>query len=398
MKKHKKMMKRGIKVVSLFSGCGGLDLGFINAGFEVVWANDFFPDAVKTYKKNIGDHIILGDITKIPSSAIPDDFDVLLGGFPCQGFSIANKNRGMHDERNFLYKEMLRIIRDKKPKFFLAENVKGILSMGKGEVVKMILQDFRSIGYEVDYKLLNAADYGVPQQRERVIIMGNRLGLKNQFPEPTHGKNLTKPISVKEVVGHLADLWISYDPQEDNDKKIYNHIARTNVHDMFWGRKHKVSQYEICDYLKFWRNKNRISTKKVDEHFGYKHTAGHWFRKDNNSGSIPTPEDWLKLKKLLGFDDKYDKQVTELELKPISFEQSLRINNWDRPGDTITATGPEIHPNKKRRMSVRECAIIQTFPDEFIFYGALGNMYKQIGNAVPVLLAERIALQIRKML
>ena len=398
MKKHKKMMKRGIKVVSLFSGCGGLDLGFKNMGFEIIWANDFFPEAVETYKKNIGDHIILGDITKIPSSAIPDDFDVLLGGFPCQGFSIANKNRGMHDERNFLYKEMLRIIRDKKPKFFLAENVKGILSMGKGEVVKMILQDFRSIGYEVDYKLLNAADYGVPQQRERVIIMGNRLGLKNQFPEPTHGKNLTKPISVKEVVGHLADLWISYDPQEDNDKKIYNHIARTNVHDMFWGRKHKVSQYEICDYLKFWRNKNGISTKKVDEHFGYKHTAGHWFRKDNNSGSIPTPEDWLKLKKLLGFDDKYDKQVTELELKPISFEQSLRINNWDKPSDTITATGPEIHPNKKRRMSVRECAIIQTFPENFIFYGALGNMYKQIGNAVPVLLAERIALQIRNSL
>ena len=106
----------------------------------------------------------------------------------------------------------------------------------------------------------------------------------------------------------------------------------------------------------------------------------------------------MKLKKLLGFDNKYDKQVTELELKPISFEQSLRINNWDKPSDTITATGPEIHPNKKRRMSVRECAIIQTFPENFIFYGALGNMYKQIGNAVPVLLAERIALQIRNSL
>ena len=102
------------------------------------------------------------------------------------------------------------------------------------------------------------------------------------------------------------------------------------------------------------------------------------------------------MKKILGFDKKYDKQVTELELKPITFEQSLRINNWNRPSDTITATGPEIHPNKKRRMSVRECALIQTFPLDFEFLGSLGSMYKQIGNAVPVLLAEQIAKEIKK--
>ncbi|HVX93135.1 MAG TPA: DNA cytosine methyltransferase, partial [Candidatus Dojkabacteria bacterium] len=172
----------------------------------------------------------------------------------------------------------------------------------------------------------------------------------------------------------------------------------TNVQDTFWGRKHKVNQEDICDYLKYWRDKNGISTKKVDEYFGYKYTAGHWFRKDNKSGSIPNPQDWWKLKQLLKFDDKYDKQVTELELKEIKFEQSLRINNWDRPSDTITATGPEIHPNKKRRLSVRECARIQTFPDDFIFYGSLGNMYKQIGNAVPVLLAEKLAKSIKKVL
>ncbi|MDD3175075.1 MAG: DNA cytosine methyltransferase [Candidatus Nanoarchaeia archaeon] len=402
--------ERKFKVVSLFTGCGGLDLGFIKAGFEVIWANDFFPDAVKTYKKNIGDHIILGDITKIPSSEIPDNFDILLGGFPCQGFSIANKNRSMEDERNFLYKEMLRIVKDKKPAFFLAENVKGLLSMHDGQVVKMIIDDFKKIGYEVSYKIVNAADYGVPQKRERILIMGNRLGVKNEFPKPTHKsplennqRNLTndklKPhISVKEATEYLADLWISYNPQIKDGRKIHNHIARTNVQDKFWGRKHKVNQHEICDYLKHWRNKKGISTKKVDEYFGYKHTAGHWFRKDNNSGSIPNPDDWWKLKELLEFDDKYDKQVTELELKEIKFEQSLRINNWDRPSDTITATGPEIHPNKKRRMSVRECAIIQTFPDDFVFEGSLGNMYKQIGNAVPVLLGEHIAKTIKKIM
>ena len=389
------MKNKKLKVVSLFSGCGGLDLGFINAGYEVIWANDFFPDAVETYRKNIGDHIVLGDITKISSNKIPDDFDILLGGFPCQGFSVANKKRSMNDDRNFLYKEMLRIIKDKKPSFFLAENVKGLLSMHRGEVIKMIKKDFENLGYKVDYKLVNSADYGVPQQRERVLIMGNRLGIENIFPETTHGKNKNKHVSVRSVARYLADLRISYNPQKIGDKTIYNHIARTNVHDKFWGRKHAVNQFDICDYLKDWRDRARMTTKKVDDHFGYKYTAGHWFRKDNNSGSIPNPEDWKELKKLLGFDNRYDKHVTELELKDIKFEQSLRINNWDKPSDTITATGPEIHPNKKRRMSVRECAIIQTFPDDFVFIGSLGNMYKQIGNAVPVLLAEHDAKTIR---
>ena len=121
-------------------------------------------------------------------------------------------------------------------------------------------------------------------------------------------------------------------------------------------------------------------------------------RKDNNSGSIPNPDDWKVLKKLLKFDDTYDKQVTELEEKTIVFEQSLRINNWEEPSDTITATGPEIHPNRKRRMSVRECAILQTFPDDFVFEGAIGSMYKQIGNAVPVDLAHKIGCGIRELL
>jgi DNA (cytosine-5)-methyltransferase 1 len=400
MSKNKKL-----KVAGLFSGCGGLDLGFIQAGYEVVWANDFNPDAVKTYKKNIGNHIICGDISKINSSDIPDNFDVLLGGFPCQGFSIANSKRNMGDSRNFLYLEMLRIIKDKQPKFFVAENVKGLLSMEKGRVINMIVNDFSKLGYRVDYKLLRASDYGVPQHRERVFIIGNRIGVENPFPKISHGisdnlfeNNLNPFVTVKDVVGHLSETRISIKPLKIKGKTIYNHIARTNVHDEFWGRKHPINQHEICDYLKFWRDKSGWSTKKVDEHFGYAYTAGHWFRKDNNSGSIPNPKDWWELKKILKFDDKYDKAVTELELKPITFEQSLRINNWDNPSDTITATGPEIHPNKERRMYVRECAIIQTFPDDFFFEGALGSMYKHIGNAVPVLLGKNVAMEIKKKL
>jgi len=380
------------KVVSLFSGCWWLDLWFINAWYEILWSNDFFPDAVETYKKNIWEHIVLWDITKICHSEIPNNFDILLWWFPCQWFSIANIKRNMEDERNFLYREMLRIINEKKPKFFVAENVKGLLSMQKWKIIEMIVKDFENLWYKVNYKLLNSANYWVPQQRERVIIIWNRIWVENIFPKKTHE---WKHITVEQVVWDLSKIRTRDLPFKHKGKIINNHIARTNVHDKFRWRKHKVNQHDICDYLKVWRSRAWISTKKVDEHFWYKYTAWHWFRKDNNSWSIPNPDDWRKLKKLLWFCDKYDNQVTELELKEIQFEQSLRINNWDRPSDTITATWPEIHPNKKRRMSVRECARIQTFPDDFIFEGSLWNMYKQIWNAVPVLLAEHIAKTIK---
>ncbi len=419
-----------LKVVSLFSGAGGMDLGFINAGFEIIWANDFFQEAVDSYRKNIGKHMIHGDITKIKSEDIPDGADVIIGGFPCQGFSVANTRRSMEDKRNFLYKEMLRIIKDKKPKFFVAENVKGILSIENGKVFEMIKSDFESLGYDVEPRVLNAAEYGVAQARERVVIIGNRLGIENPFPTKTHylpgfeDKELLPAFTAEQAIGFLSNIKISNKPKtikiEDLKKHIKatgikdedgffeilgvdknckeititNHIASENVADTFWGREYEVNQHDICDYLRFWRDKAGWTTKKVDEHFGYSYTAGHWFRKDNNSGSIPSPEDWWELKKIFGFDDKYDKAVTTLVEKEIKFEQSLRITNWDRPSDTITATSPEIHVNKKRRLSARECAILQSFPVTYEFTGSLNKMYTQIGNAVPVKLATKIALGI----
>lgn len=405
-------------LISLFAGAGGMDKGFSLAGFDILWANDFDKYAVETYKNNLGDHIVLGDITQIPSNEIPDNPDVVIGGFPCQGFSVNNTKRSMKDERNFLYKELLRVVRDKNPKVFVAENVKGLLSMEKGKVIEMIKNDFEELGYKVDYKLLNAADYGVPQARERVIIIGNRIGVENIYPEQTHANlninnkdfdlfnlqetalssTLNQHITVEQAIGHLKDVRLRDEPFELNGKKIYNHIASEKVSDKFWARKHPVNQAEICDYLREWRKKSGYTTPAIDRHFGYKHTAGHWFRKDNNSGSIPNPSDWWELKKLLGFDDKFDKAVTELEEREIKFEQSLRITNWDRPSDTITATQPEIHVNKKRRLSVRECAILQTFPDDYIFTGSLNVQYRQVGNAVPVLLANKIANCVKEML
>lgn len=184
-----------MRVVSLFAGAGGLDLGFVQAGHQIVWANDNYEDAVDTYRANIGDHIVLGDIKEIPPAGIPD-CDIVIGGFPCQGFSVANVQRSEKDSRNSLYLELLRVIRDKQPSYFLAENVKGILSLGKGKVLEMILDDFGGAGYRVKHQVLNAADFGVPQVRYRVIFLGVRDDVDRSiaFPQPTHADPTAYPL------------------------------------------------------------------------------------------------------------------------------------------------------------------------------------------------------------
>jgi DNA (cytosine-5)-methyltransferase 1 len=301
-----------MKVVSLFSGAGGLDLGFIKAGHEVIWANDNFSDAVKTYRNNIGDHIVCEDISKIPSDQIPEH-DILIGGFPCQGFSIANLKRGEHDGRNKLYLELLRILFDKQPKFFLAENVKGILSLMKGEIFKRIISDFENAGYRVKHKVLNAANYGVPQKRERVIILGvrNDIDFDLEHPEPTHYEN--------------TDLF--------NDKK---------------------SWVSIGEALK----------------------------------NVPEPEEEHNLT---------NHTYSKFKLKFNGYIGNRAINPT-KPAPTVTARGDEKggvvvlhHPNNHRRMSVRELALVQSFPIDFIFEGNNSSAYRQIGNAVPVNMAFAIA-------
>ena len=399
------MPDKQLTMVSLFSGCGGMDLGFKKTGVKILWANDMFKEAVETYHHNVSENIVYGDITKIKNEDIPENPDIITGGFPCQGFSIANTNRSMADERNFLYKELLRIIDNKRPKFFIAENVKGLLSMEGGAVIKVIVSDFEKLGYRVDYRLLNTAEYGIPQMRERVIIIGNNIGAENPYPKKTHYidkkvEGLLKCPTVEDTIGDLASVPLSEEPIVlPSGKILYNHTGYTNVSDKFTGRTYDVDQHALCDYLREYRRKAGLSNKKIANALGIPQTkVDHWFRKDNNSGSIPNKEDYLLLKTLLCLDDTYDEQLTSYEEKQIKFEQSLRITNWDRPSDTITATSPEIHVNKQRRLSVREVARIQTFPDDFIFTGNNEKMYRQIGNAVPVKFAELIANGIVKIL
>jgi DNA (cytosine-5)-methyltransferase 1 len=216
-----------MKVVSLFSGAGGLDFGLIQAGHEIVWANDIDTDAVATYKKNVGSHIIAGPIEDIPSSHIPG-CDVVVGGFPCQGFSQANMLRFEKDDRNRLYLEFKRIISDKRPLYFLAENVRGILSLGGGRAINKIERDFATCGYRVQKKLFNVADYGVPQNRWRVIIAGTRddLPVTADFPFPlqTHAApNKAKALGLKPWVS-IGTALIRI-PEPDQRHNLPNHIC-----------------------------------------------------------------------------------------------------------------------------------------------------------------------------
>lgn len=210
-----------MKIVSLFSGAGGLDLGFVQAGHRIVWANDLYGDAAETYRRNIGNHIVCEDISSVPSSRIPD-CDMVIGGFPCQGFSVANTKRNSADARNSLYLQLLRVISDKRPAFFLAENVKGLLNFEGGKVFERIVGDFTAAGYRVIHRLFNAADYGVPQKRERVIIVGVRADLDYAFafPKPTHSRNGTD--GLEKWVGVAAALRGFPNPDTAND--VPNHV------------------------------------------------------------------------------------------------------------------------------------------------------------------------------
>ncbi len=171
------MSNGNMRIVSLFCGAGGLDIGFHMAGFETVWANDFNRDACETFKKWCQNAtVVCGDIGKIDASEVPDDIDVMLGGFPCQGFSLSGP-RKLDDKRNTLYRNYVRIVKAKMPKAFIGENVKGLLTMGGGQIIDAIIDDFSSCGYDVQYRLLNARNHGVPEDRQRVIIVGFRKDL-----------------------------------------------------------------------------------------------------------------------------------------------------------------------------------------------------------------------------
>ena len=213
------------KVVSLFSGCGGMDLGFKHAGYELIWANDFEKAACDTYAINLGEHIVHGDITELDLKQIPD-CDVMIGGFPCQDFSMIWKRGGLETDRGNLYKYFVKAVKLKKPRIFVAENVKGLLTANKGAAVKTITEDFARIGYKVSVDLYNFADYGVPQIRQRIFIVGVRNDVDWEFlkPEPTHIKE--KYVSAGKALVGVKKVKLNNEHQNiaEKTKKMLNMI------------------------------------------------------------------------------------------------------------------------------------------------------------------------------
>lgn len=323
------------KVVSLFSGCGGLDLGMVGGfsylgkyyerqPFDIIWANDINDRATQTLKLNFSiPNIVCGDITEIvgisnekqlsifPKIEVPQA-DVVIGGFPCQDFSVAGKRQGLTVQRGNLYQSMAKVIKMIKPKVFLAENVKGLISWQNGLAIKTIIEDFAELGYKVEYKLLNTADYGVPQVRERVIIVGVREDISTDFEwaPPTHScsnNELLPWVSIKEAIGDL----------EDDEK----HQALPN--------------------------------------YGY-----------SKAKYFPGTQGNTKTKA-------------------------------DKPAPTMRAEhhgNIEFHYSLPRRLSVREAARIQSFPDNFVFFRSVSDAYRQIGNAVAPVFAWHIAKMIKNIL
>ena len=194
------MGNKTLTAVSLFCGAGGLDIGFEQAGFNIVWATDANADACATHRLWSSANVVCGDITKISDEEIPNT-DIILGGFPCQGFSLAGP-RKIDDSRNTLYRQYIRILKAKRPKAFVGENVKGLLTMGDGKIFEAILEDFSSCGYNVTYKLLNAADYGVPQDRERVIIVGVRKDISSAFVFPKPSDNR---VMLRDAISQISE-------------------------------------------------------------------------------------------------------------------------------------------------------------------------------------------------
>ena len=320
-----------MKIASFFSGAGGLDKGFEKAGFHTLWANEYDPSIWETYQFNFSKtKLDRRSITDVLSRDIPD-IDGIIGGPPCQSWSEAGAGRGIGDKRGQLFYDYIRLLKEKQPKFFLAENVSGILQPKHAQAFSNIIAEFENAGYIVSYRLLNANDYDVPEDRLRVIIVGYCKGLNKKFDYPEPQKN--KPV----LRDAIYDLRMIEPARERNG---------TN------GDKLKISNHEYMEggFSTIYMSRNRVRSWNEPSftiQAGARHAPIH-------------------------------PQAPKMEF----VEQNKRIFVPDQE-------------HLYRRLSVRECARIQTFPDDFIFkYNKIADGYKMIGNAVPVNFSYHLAKKI----
>lgn len=353
-------------VVDLFCGAGGLSEGFRQAGFEVVAGSDFDETAGKTFAathpeaKFIGGRIQDLSVSRLlrETGLKPGQLDVLVGGPPCQGYSVYNHGRGTDDPRAGLFREYLRIVKGLKPRWLVMENVSGLTSIANGAIIREIKTEMNRLGYEVDFRILKAEEYGVPQERRRIFFIANRTGADILFPTPTHGKDLLPFVTIWDAI---SDLPAVENGNGDNMQKYAS--APKNSY-----------QKELRRNLRSVSNHSAPKLGKLNlERMQHIPAGGSW--RDIPFDLLPTGMQRAKRSdhtKRYGRPFKTDLACTILTKCDV---------HW----------GAYIHPEQDRAITVREAARLQSFPDTFEFQGSRTDQYVQVGNAVPPLLGRAVA-------
>lgn len=369
------------KIIDLFCGAGGLSLGFTQEGFITALANDIEPCCIDTYSHNHPEtprkHIVLGDINNVVENIAElirfKDIDVLVGGPPCQGFSMANRQRLIDDPRNHLYKSYIEVLNLIQPRFFVMENVKGMLS-----VANQVIEDFQRVGYTVSAKILNAKDFGVPQNRERLIFIGNRIGCDNDgiFEKIEMLCSKIKSHTLEEALYGLKPLKAS---------RVKN---ATSAESDETGRVIDSSTWVTNEYIDTINQGRKISTV-------FNHKARYNNDRDIEIYGRLNPGDKSDDPKIADimpysrrsdiFKDKYYKLEPNKVCKTITAHMKFDCNMY-------------IHPTQARGLTPREAARVQSYPDDYFFRGSYTKTYMQIGNSVPPLLGRIIAQAIKEKL
>lgn len=373
-----------MKMIDLFCGCGGLSLGFEQAGFETIFASDIDPVCVSTYLYNRDlskDRMFVGDISDLNDRyheyrSLFDGVDVVCGGPPCQGFSMANRQRLIDDPRNKLYKEYLRFLSMAKPKLFVMENVKGMLNK-----IDEIKEDFKRIledEYDISQVILNARTFGVPQNRERLFVIGNRIGIDTNsvIENIIRSASMLPDFDLFDAIGDLPELKPN---RTKNNTKIENRdIGYFKIEYNYVKTDYYIYINGNRDIQYLYNHKNRYNNDRDIEIFR---------RLPQGANSLHASiEDIMPYKSRNGiFKDKYYKLRYNEICKTITSHMKFDCNMY-------------IHPTQPRGLSPREAARVQSFPDDYVFLGAPNSWYKQIGNAVPVKLAKAIGEEIKKYL
>ncbi|MAO92536.1 MULTISPECIES: DNA cytosine methyltransferase [unclassified Hwanghaeella] len=352
--------------IDLFCGAGGLSEGFRQAGFHILAGNDIDENAGKTYSITHSDaKFLLGPIQSISAQALmnaaglsPGELDVLIGGPPCQAYSVYNHQRGMHDERANLFREYLRIVEGTQPNWVVMENVTGISSIANGAIVETIKSEFNRLGYTMNHAVLKAEEYGVPQERRRIFFIGTKTGMPINFPIKTHGLELIPFTNIWDAIGDLP------------------FVENGNIPD---------NVNYACDSKSWYQRYLRGDCSKVYNHVAPKLGSINLERIRH----IPQGGSWRDI---------------PFELLPNGMKRAKRSDHTKRYGrmktDGLSCTiltkcdihwGAYIHPIQNRAITVREAARLQSFPDWFEFQGSRTDQYVQVGNAVPPLLGRRVA-------